>query len=417
MAAPVVVVGAGAAGLMAAGWAARRGLEVTVLEKTRRAAQKVRISGKGRCNVTNAQPISDFPAYYPRNGRFLYSALHRFSNHDVMEFFRQLGVELKVERGQRVFPVSDNADEIGDALEGFAKDSGAVLRLGRRVTQIVMEGGRVHSVKAVGPQGSEEYAASAVLLATGGMSYPGTGSTGDGYTLAAQAGHTIVPPRPSLVPLKVAEEWPKRLAGLTLRNVRLTLTCGEDSISEFGEMLFAHFGITGPIVLTASDRTAQWFQEGASKVQAFLDLKPALSLEQLDRRLVRDFAEFSRRQLKHGLDKLLPKSLIPIIIELSGIPPDKPIHQVGKGERLQLRDLLKKVPLTVSGTLPMAAAIVTAGGISVREVDPRTMESRLVDGLYFAGEVLDVHGVTGGFNLQAAFSTAYVAAQAFRVEG
>jgi predicted Rossmann fold flavoprotein len=185
----------------------------------------------------------------------------------------------------------------------------------------------------------------------------------------------------------------------------------------FGEILFAHFGITGPIVLTASDRTAQWFQEGASKVQAFLDLKPALSLEQLDRRLVRDFAEFSRRQLKHGLDKLLPKSLIPIIIELSGIPPDKPIHQVGKGERLQLRDLLKKVPLTVSGTLPMAAAIVTAGGISVREVDPRTMESRLVDGLYFAGEVLDVHGVTGGFNLQAAFSTAYVAAQAFRVEG
>lgn len=409
----VVIVGAGAAGLMAAGWAGQRGLKVTVLEKTGRTARKVRISGKGRCNVTNARPIRDFLDCYPTNGSFLYSALHRFSNEDVMTFFAELGVELKVERGQRVFPVSDRADEIANALEGFARKSGARILFGRRATGLIMEDGAVQGVTCLGPAGLEEHRARAVLIATGGMSYPGTGSTGDGYVLARAAGHSIVQPRPSLVPLRVLEEWLKKLTGLTLKNVELTCTYAGEAVREFGEMMFTHFGITGPIVLTASDKVAQWFGEGAAKVHAFLDLKPALTPEQLDRRLVRDFAQASRKQFKNSLDKLLPKRLIPIIIELSGIPPEKPVNQVQKRERLQLRDLLKKVPLTVSGTLPISAAVVTAGGVSVREVDPRTMESRLVHGLYFAGEVLDVHGITGGFNLQAAFSTAYAAAHAF----
>jgi predicted Rossmann fold flavoprotein len=413
LAAQVVIVGAGAAGLMAAGWAARRGLNVTVLEKTNRTARKVRISGKGRCNVTNARPVQEFIQCYPANGRFLYSALHRFSNQDVIEFFHGLGVELKVERGQRVFPTSDQADEVGDALENFARKQGARLLFGRRATELQVEDGSIRGLECVGPRGMEEYPADAVLIATGGMSYPGTGSTGDGYALAKQVGHSIVEPRPSLVPMRVVEDWPRQLTGLTLRNVTLTCTYGRESVSEFGEMMFAHFGITGPIVLTASDTVARWFSQGAEVVTAVLDLKPALTPEQLDRRLIRDFEEFSRKQFKNSLDKLLPKSLIPIIIELSGIPPEKPVNQVGKRERLQLGDLLKKVPLTVSGTLPISTAIVTAGGVSVREVDPRTMESKLVRGLHFAGEVLDVHGLTGGYNLQAAFSTAYAAASGF----
>ncbi|NLM39671.1 MAG: NAD(P)/FAD-dependent oxidoreductase [Firmicutes bacterium] len=417
MAAEIVIVGAGAAGLLAAGFAAQRGLKVTVLEKTDRTAKKVRISGKGRCNVTNAMPIKDFPQFYPGNGRFLYGALYRFSNEDVMSLFRSLGVELKVERGQRVFPASDDAHEIANALERFARQSGARIRFGTRVQELIIRDGSVAGVVSSGPQGRIVNEAAAVVIASGGKSYPGTGSTGDGYHLAAQAGHTIVEPRPSLVPLKVVEEWPKELAGLTLKNVRLTFSYGDESISEFGDMMFAHFGLTGPIVLTASDMVAQWVAQGANRVECSLDLKPALTHEQLDRRLVRDFEVFSRKQFKNALDELLPKRMIPIMIKLSGIAPDKPVNQISREERLQFRDLLKQVPLTVSGTLPLAAAIVTAGGVAVDEVDPRTMESRLVKGLYFAGEVLDVHGVTGGFNLQAAFSTAYAAAQALTVEG
>lgn len=417
MAAEVVIVGAGAAGLLAAGFAAQRGLQVTVLEKTDRTAKKVRISGKGRCNVTNAMPIREFPRYYPGNGRFLYGALHRFSNEDLMDFFRNLNVELKVERGQRVFPASDDAHQIANALERFARSRGARINFGTRVEEIVIRNGAVEGVISSGSQGRKLHKAAVVLIAAGGKSYPGTGSNGDGYTLAAQAGHTVVEPRPSLVPLKVVEQWPKELAGLTLKNVRLSLTYDNESVSEFGDMMFAHFGITGPIVLTASDTAAQWFARGADSVRGSLDLKPALTPEQLDRRLVRDFEKFSHKQFKNALDDLLPKRMIPIMIQLSGIAPDKPVNQISREERLKFRDLLKQVPLTVSGTLPIAAAIVTAGGVAVDEVDPRTMESRIVKGLYFAGEVLDVHGVTGGFNLQAAFSTAYTAAQAFMVEG
>lgn len=413
MAAQVIIVGAGAAGLFAAGFAAERGLDVTILEKTEQTAKKVRISGKGRCNVTNAAPIREFPQYYPGNGRFLYSALHRFSNDDLMAFFQEQGVELKIERGQRVFPVSDDADQVANALEQFARANGARFHFGTRVQDLIVREGAVVGVVASGHGGVKEYYADAVLLATGGMSYPGTGSSGDGYRLAQAVGHTINTPRASLVPLRVREEWVKGLAGLTLRNVELTFHNGKSSFSEFGEMMFTHFGITGPIVLTASDTVGEWLRQGASEVQAFLDLKPALSPEQLDRRLVRDFEKFSRKQFKNALDELLPKSLIPVMIELSGISPDKPVNQLTKEERLMFRDLLKRVPITINETLPIATAIVTAGGVAVDEVSPRTMESRVVKGLFFAGEVLDVHGVTGGFNLQAAFSTAYVAAGAF----
>lgn len=413
MAAEVIVVGAGAAGLLAAGFASRRGLQVKVLEKTERTGLKVRISGKGRCNLTNARPLEELPAFYGANGRFLYSSLHRFSNYDVMDFFRSLGVGLKVEEGQRVFPRSDRADDVADALEAFARSGGARFLFGRRVTELVVEDGAVRGVACMGPSGREKYHGEAVLIATGGMSYPGTGSTGDGYALAQQAGHRIVPPRPALVPLRVVEEWPRRLAGLALQDVELRFWHRAQSVSQRGEMMFAHFGLTGPAVLTASDRVSQWFQAGAVAVQGALDLAPALTENQLEGVLVAEFTQLSRRQLKNSLDKLLPKRLIPVIIELSGISPEKPVNQLSREERLRLRCLLKRVPLTVSGTLPISAAIVTAGGVDVREVNPRTMESRLVKGLYFAGEVLDVHGLTGGFNLQAAFSTAYTAANAF----
>ena len=408
----VIVVGAGAAGLLAAGFAAQKGASVLVIEKTKRSAQKVRISGKGRCNVTNAVHISEFPANYPGNGRFLYGALHRFSNTDCMDFFESLGIELKTERGQRVFPCSDDADQIADALERFARQCGAKIIYEHRVVKLCLnsEGG-IAGVIAESSRGNSRFTADAVILTTGGMSYPGTGSTGDGYHLSQMVGHTVIKPRPALVPLRTKETWVKNLSGLSLRNVTITFFYQSQRVSDFGEMMFTHFGITGPIVLTASEQVGLWLDHGGCEVKASIDLKPALSEGQLDDRLVRDFQKYSRKQFCNALNDLYPKSLIPVMIELSGIPADKPTHQVSKNERLTLGYLTKNLPLTITKTLPLAAAIVTAGGVELKEVDPRTMESKLVKGLFFAGEVLDIHGVTGGFNLQAAFSTGYCAAQ------
>lgn len=409
----VVVIGGGASGLVAAGFLAQRGAEVHVLEKMHRSALKVRISGKGRCNITNAMPITDFIANYPGNGRFLYGALHRFSNLDSMQFFEDLGVKVKEERGQRVFPLSDDAHEVANALERFARTSGAQVHLGHRVLGIKQ--GLKKEILGVDSlfAGQEIFLeASYVVVATGGLSYPGTGSTGDGLVFARNLGHEIVTPRPALVPVRVEEKWVRDLAGLSLRNVQMTMLDplgGQQSF--FGELMFAHFGLTGPIVLTASEQIGLWVKQNRGPVSAHLDLKPALNDEQLDNRLLRDLKTHARKQFRNALDELLPKSLIPVIVDLSGIPPEKVCHQITREERMILRKLLKGLPLTISNTLPISTAIVTAGGVDVRGIDPRTMESKKAKGVFFCGEVLDVHGVTGGFNLQAAFSTGYCAAQ------
>ena len=410
----VVVIGAGASGLVAAGFLAKRGAEVHVLEKMQRAALKIRISGKGRCNITNAMPIAEFIPNYPRNGRFLYGALHRFSNQDCIRFFAELGVKTKTERGQRVFPVSDDAHQVADALEGFARINGARLHFGHKALEVKRNPeGKVYGVLSSHAGQETFFEAKNVVIATGGLSYPGTGSTGDGLALAHSLGHTIVQPRPALVPVRVEEEWVKEVAGLSLRNVELTvLDPRGGQQSYFGELMFAHFGLTGPIVLTASEQIGVWLAEnGQRSLQAHLNLKPALSDEQLDNRLLRDLEAFSRKQFRNSLDKLLPKSLIPVIVRLSGIQPDKVCHQITREERTKLHSLLKALPLTIAKTLPISAAIVTAGGVHVGEVDPRTMESKKTGGVFFCGEVLDIHGVTGGFNLQAAFSTGYCASQ------
>ncbi|NMA60599.1 MAG: NAD(P)/FAD-dependent oxidoreductase [Firmicutes bacterium] len=410
----VIIVGAGASGLVAAGFLARRGAEVLVLEKTQRAASKVRISGKGRCNITNAMPIKDFPANYPGNGRFLYGALHRFSNQDCLDFFQHLGVEVKVERGQRVFPVSDDAHQVANALENFAINQGAEIRFGHKVTGVKLNTAReVAGVLSLVHDEERFFPAQAVIIATGGQSYPGTGSTGDGYALARSLGHEVIDPRPALVPVRVAEPWVKELSGLSLKNVELTVLNPQGGQKTyFGELMFAHFGLTGPIVLTASEEMGLWLKSSGTSLQGFIDLKPALSSEQLDLRLLRDLEKFANKQFANSLGELLPKSLIPVIIELSGIPPTKPSHQITKEERFTLGKLLKGLQLTITQTLPLSAAIVTAGGVNVKEIDPKTMESKLKKGVFFIGEVLDIHGVTGGFNLQAAFSTGYCAAQA-----
>lgn len=412
MDADLIVVGGGAAGMMAAGRAAELGAKVILLEKTPSLGNKLRISGKGRCNLTNASDIAEFPAKYPGNGKFLFGALHRFTNWDLIDFFAGLGVETKIERGNRVFPVSDDAETVVDALTRYLEKGKVDVRCRTKVYRILTESkeGTLH-VKGVEITGKKRLYAEGVLIATGGLSYPGTGSTGDGFRWAAEIGHTVIPPRPALVPLKTREQWVRDLAGLSLKNVTATLVVdGRPVQSEWGEMLFTHFGVSGPIILTLS-REAVKALDAQCRVELYINLKPALSEQQLDERLCRDFKRYSRKHFKHGLDDLLPKRLIPIIVALSGIQPDKPVHQITKEERKKLCSLLQAVPLNITDSLGISAAIVTAGGVAVNEINPKTMASKLVRGLYFAGEVIDVDGVTGGYNLQAAFSTARCAAE------
>ncbi|MDI9414261.1 MAG: NAD(P)/FAD-dependent oxidoreductase [Bacillota bacterium] len=410
---PVIVVGAGASGLICAGFLARKGAQVIVIEKKERSACKLRITGKGRCNITNAMPTAELFRNYPGNGRFLYGALHRFSNEDCMEFFRNLGVELKVERGSRVFPVSDDAHEIANALEKFACDNGAKLLFNHTAKDLIFtKDGHLDGVLCATKDKESVLDAQSVIIATGGKSYPGTGSTGDGYRMANRVGHSITKLRPALVPVKVKEVWAKELSGLTLKNVELSVKHPkEGQLTYFGEFMFTHFGLTGPIILTASEQVGLWLEQTGRPLKAFINLKPALSEEQLDKRLLRDFERHSKKQFANSLEELLPKSLIDPIVQLSKIPPSKPVNQISKSEREGLRRLLQRLPLTITGTLPLAAAIVTAGGVNVKEINPKTMESKLIKGLYFIGEVVDVHGVTGGFNLQAAFSMGYCAAE------
>ena len=396
--------------MMAAGQAALNGAKVLLLERNDRLGRKLAISGKGRCNITNAGDLESIISNFPGNGNFLYGPLYSFTNQDLIDFLAGQGVETKVERGQRVFPVSDDADEVVNAFRNFLRKTGVDVKTGVRVDRVLTEDGRVTGVKVVN---GAVFAAPAVIITTGGLSYPATGSTGDGYNWARELGHSVVPPMPSLVPLEIKEEWAKELQGLTLRNVRITAWRGERNLdSQFGEMLFTHFGVTGPIVLSLSRVVVQELAKHGKPVKLTIDLKPALSEEQLDARLQRDFAEKVRKQYKNALDELLPKSLIPIVIKLSGILNDKWVHQITREERIGLGKLLKGLPLTAIRSLPIAAAIVTAGGVAVKEINPKNMQSKLVKGLYFAGEVIDIDAYTGGYNLQAAFSTGYVAGKA-----
>ncbi len=404
----IIVVGAGAAGLMAAGQAAALGASVLVLEKMQQTARKVRISGKGRCNVTNQCPIRDFLENVPGNGRFLTGCMHRFDATSLREFFADLGVPTKVERGERVFPVSDDAHEVANALERFARKAGAVIRFGVKVQKLMVTDSAVMGV--VCSDGSV-IEARQVIVCTGGGSYPGTGSTGDGWKLASDTGHTVTKTLPALVPLRTKETWPAALAGLTLRNVSVTASSSLGSETQFGELLFTHFGVSGPTILTLSRSAAQWLAAGAGVTLA-IDLKPALEPAVLDSRLQRDFAKFARKQIKNGMQDLLPLALIPVILTQSGVPADKAVHQITKEERQDLAKTLKNLRLSVQATLPLAAAIVTQGGVAVNEINPKTMESRLIAGLYVCGELLDVDGYTGGFNLQAAFSTGFAAGSA-----
>ena len=397
----IIVIGAGPGGMMAAVKAAENGAEVLLLEKMNRVGKKMLITGKGRCNITNAADVPEIIRNITGNGRFLYSALQSFDNQDVMRFFQEHGVEIKVERGQRVFPVSDKAQDAVDAMYMYLHELGVKIRTEARVRDILTAEGHAAGVRLID---GEILSASAVILATGGASYPGTGSTGDGYAMAEALGHTIVPLRPSLVPLETEEDWPLAAQGLSLRNVRVQLLAdGQKIAEEFGEMMFTHFGVTGPIILSLSRPAAQALADG-SMVELSINLKPALTPEQLDARLQRDFLRYQRKQLKNALHDLLPSKLIEPVLDLSYLDPDAFVHQTSKEQRLRLAEVLQHMVLTVSRTRPLAEAIVTAGGIATREINPKTMESKKVPGLYLVGEVVDVDAFTGGYNLQAAFS-------------
>lgn len=404
----VVVIGGGAAGLMAAVIAGREGAKVTLLEKMNYVGKKMGITGKGRCNITNACDMSDFIKNTPGNGKFLYGAYERFTNEDLLQLLHDAGLETKVERGGRVFPASDSALDVRNTFMKLMKHYGVDVHLEEPVKKLLVDDGVVTGVVT----DKETYHVDAVVIATGGKSYPATGSTGDGYMLAAQVGHTITDIRPSLVPIVTEESWVKDLMGLSLRNVELSVVAkNKVQAKMFGEMMFTHFGITGPIVLSLSHTVGKLMRKkNIGTIGLDINLKPALSPEILDKRLQKDFDLYSKKQLINGMKDLLPSRLIPLIIELAGIDPQKPINQISKEERQQIGYMLQHMPLTVKGLRPVEEAIVTAGGISLKEFNPKTMESKLVKGLYGAGEVLDIDAFTGGYNLQAAFSTGYVAA-------
>lgn len=399
---------------MAAGQAAAAGAPVLLLERTKRLGTKLRITGKGRCNLTNTAGLDAFLAHFAfldqeTNAHlFLRNAFARFFAGDLVAFFQDLGVETVEERGGRVFPASNDAHEVATALGRFAREQGAQIRTESRVVALNTAGARLAGVTL---ENGQRIAAGAVIVATGGASYPKTGSTGDGYLLAKQVGHTVIPVRPALVPLVVAGSEPRAMMGLSLRNVEVRLLLdGQEVAYEFGEMLFTHYGVSGPIILTLSGPAVQ--RLAAGRLEMSINLKPALSTEKLDARLQRDLDQHGKRSYRNLLKGLLPLKMIDVFAARTGIPPDKPGHQVTAAERQTIRELLQDFRLVIIGHRPLEEAIVTAGGVDTREVDPRTMASRLVAGLYFAGEVLNVQADTGGYNLQAAFSTGYVAGRA-----
>lgn len=400
--ADAVIIGGGAAGSFCAITAARRGLSVIALEPNEKIGRKLRITGKGRCNVTNNSDIRTVMNHIPDHSRFLYGALTRFSPEDTMQFYEDLGIPLKTERGNRVFPVSDNANDIADALQNELRRLGVTI-IHEKAVDLITEDGRICAVDT----SNQRIRTDRCVIATGGKSYPKTGSDGSGYRLASKLGHSIVSPLPSLVPLVSDDRCCAELQGLSLRNIELSAFEDDKSIyRERGEMLFSHFGITGPLVLSASAHMRHF---GTAEYKVILDLKPALDEKTLDLRILRDFSKYQNKAIRNALGDLLPKAMIPVILSRIAVPGGKPVHEITKEERKKLVHELKNFTITINGTRPIEEAVVTAGGVSTDEINPRTMESKLVSGLYFAGEIMDLDAYTGGYNLQIAWSTANLA--------
>ena len=401
----VIVVGGGAAGMMAAVFAARNGQNVQLLEKNEKLGKKLFITGKGRCNITNAADIEDLFTAVISNPKFLYSGFYSFTNQQVIDFFEELGVKTKIERGERVFPVSDHSSDVIAAFSRELKSLGVSVSLHTEVRELLCEQDKVCGVLLTN---GKKMKADAVIVATGGISYPSTGSTGDGYRFAKETGHRVTELLPSLVPMEVRQWYAKELQGLSLRNIEIRITDGKKKLyEEFGEMLFTHYGVTGPVILSASSVVGKTLRK--KELTLHIDLKPALSEEQLDKRILREFDANHNKQYKNSIDALFPAKLKPVMIELSEIEPEKKVNEITKEERQRLVHLIKDFTMTLTGLRGYNEAIITKGGVSVKEIDPGTMESKKMKGLYFAGEVLDLDAVTGGYNLQIAWSTGYLA--------
>ena len=399
----VAVIGGGPGGIIAAGFASLRDKEVVLFEKNNKLGKKLFITGKGRCNITNSLPIENFFENIITNSNFLYSALYSFTNEDVIKLLNSYGLKTKVERGNRVFPDSNKSSDVIKTLQKFLEDNKVKVKLNTEVKNIE----HINNKFNISFSNGDSDTFDSVIIATGGKSYPSTGSTGDGYIFAKSLGHKIIPPKPALVPCEVNETWVKDLQGLSLKNVVLSAYVNKKKIyEEFGEMLFTHFGISGPIVLTMSNIINKYEK---NKIKLSIDLKPALSNEKLDNRILRDFNKYNNKQIKNGLVDLLPNSLIPVILKLSNIDEKKNVNQITKEERENLVNVIKDIKLNFTIFRPIEEAIVTSGGISTLEINPSTMESKLIEGLYFVGEVIDVDALTGGFNLQIAYSTGYLA--------
>ena len=399
----VTVIGGGPAGLLASAVAAQNNKKVVLLDKNDILGRKLRITGKGRCNITNSADISDFIGMVCTNSSFLYSAFYSFTNDDLISLFKSLGVDVKEERGGRIFPKSDSAKEVADALAKYAKDNGVIVK--KDTVKSVKKNAEGCFEISAGHNGKIE--SDKLIIATGGVSYPLTGSTGDGYKFAESFGHTVISPKPSLIPLTVSEGYISDLQGLSLKNISINIEKDSKSVyKDFGEMLFTHYGLSGPVILSASSNLKDIEKNNYT---VHIDLKPALDINQLDKRVQRDFEKNTNKNFSNSLDELLPKKLIPVIIKLSGIDPYTKVNQISRAQRIKLCSLIKDLSFAVNGTRPVSEAIITRGGVCVKEVNPSTMQSKLVDGLYFAGEVLDVDAYTGGYNLQIAFSTGYLA--------
>ncbi len=401
----VAVVGGGAAGMMAAVFAARNENEVYLYEKNEKLGKKLFITGKGRCNLTNTADMEELFAAVVSNPKFLYSSFYSFTNEQTIAFFEELGVKTKVERGGRVFPVSDHSSDVIRGLERELNRLGVHIVLNTEVKELLAVNGSVRGLLLASGKRTD---ADAVIVAAGGLSYPSTGSTGDGYRMAESCGHKITPLSPALVPMEVKEWYAKELMGLSLRNIGITITDGSKKLyQDFGEMLFTHYGVSGPVILSASSITGSRLKE--KELTLHIDLKPALTKEQLDKRVLREFESNHNRQFKNAVAGLFPAKLLPVMVDLSGIPEEKRVNEITKGERKKFTDLIKDFTMTLTGLRSYSEAIITRGGISVKEIDPGTMESKLIKGLFFAGEVLDLDAVTGGFNLQIAWSTGFLA--------
>jgi len=402
----VIVVGGGPAGMIAAGTAASKGKRTMLAEKNEKLGKKLFITGKGRCNITNTADFDEFMKNIPKNSKFFFSSFNSFSNNDLILLLESLGLKTKVERGGRVFPESDKSSDVIKALERYLNKNKVDVKLNSKLLDIRQENGTVTGALFDNGQIVE---CSSIIICTGGLSYPKTGSAGDGYKIAAKAGHSIIEPRPSLVPLVSNDAFIKELQGLSLKNVAIRADAdGKLLYEDFGEMLFTHYGLSGPVILSASFFISDYLRR-KKEIKISIDLKPALSEEELDKRIIRDFEKNINKQFKNSLDQLLPQKLIPVVISRSGIDGSKEVHQITKQERKEMVKLLKGFTVTVSDTRPIEEAIVTSGGINLKEINPRTMESKLVKGLYFAGEIIDLDAYTGGFNLQIAFSTGYAA--------